>query len=395
MRRWVQTAVVLALAGSIPAGLRVAHAGQLPEDVHPDSRSRLPPIDREELDAERRETYDAAVQVEGPADAPMGAAALRLHGSGTNLRWAAPMGRQLTELTILTTAREYDQPYEWGLHELEALAVGLDVGIIDIVRHRRPLTGLGDGEAIIIEVGRELFGTRRLSADTYARALGLLGKTNLVDVIDVMGRYAGTAATLTAFNQRMPAGWRQSLPLPFTHPDDIYPDSRSRLPLQSQESQTSVSELYGRMLSPSGIGPGHIRNHGAGLQSLEARVGRRLIQLAILVTARAHDSQYDWTVNEPRALKTGLEPELIDIVRHRRPLTGIDEKDAALIAFARELFGDHNVGRETYARAARAFGERDLVDIVGLMGAHAADAAVLAAFNQRLPEGRQPLLPLP
>ena len=377
MRRWVQTAVVLAWAGSIPTGLRVAHAGQLLEDVHPHSRSRLPPIDREGLDA------------------PMGAAALRLHGSGTNLRWVAPMGRQLTELTILTTAREYDQPFEWALHELEALAVGLDAGIIDIVRHRRPLTGLGDREAIIIAVGRELFGTRRLSADTYARALGLLGTTNLVDVIDVMGRYAGTAATLTAFNQQMPAGWRQSLPLPFTHPDDIYPDSRSRLPLWSAESQTSVSELYGRMLSPSGIGPGQIRNHGAGLETLEARVGRRLIQLAILVTARAHDSQYDWTVNEPRALEAGLEPELIDIVRHRRPLTGIDEKDAALIALARELFGDHNVGAETYARAARAFGERDLVDVVGLMGAHAADAAVLAAFDQHLPEGREPLLPLP
>ena len=120
MRRWVQTAVVLALAGSISTGSRVAHAGQLPEDVHPDSRSRLPPVDREELDAERRETYDAAVRVEGLVGAPMGAAALRSHGSGTNLRWAAPMGRQLTELTILTTAREYDQPYEWGLHELAA-----------------------------------------------------------------------------------------------------------------------------------------------------------------------------------------------------------------------------------------------------------------------------------
>ena len=134
---------------------------------------------------------------------------------------------------MLTTAREYDQPFEWALHELEALAVALDDGIIDIVRHRKPLTGLSDREAVIIEVGRELFGTRQLSADTYARALALLGKTNLVDVIDVMGRYGSTAATLTGFNQRMPAGWRQSLPLPFTHPDDIHPDSRSRLPLLS------------------------------------------------------------------------------------------------------------------------------------------------------------------
>ncbi len=393
MRRWMQTAVALTLVGGLPVGIPVARAGQLPGDISPESRSRLPPIAREELDPARREAYDAAVA--GPAGAPTGAAALRLHGSGASLRFEAPMGRQLTELTVLTTAREYDQPYEWALHELEALAVGLDDGIIDIVRHRNPLTGLSDREAIIIEVGRELFGTRALSADTYARALALLGKTNLVDVIDVMGRYASTAATLTAFNQRMPAGWRQSLPLPFTHPDDIHPDSRSRLPLRSPASRTSVAELYGRMLSPSGIGPGVIRAYGAGQETLEARVGRRTMQLAILVTARTHDSQYDWTTNEPRALEAGVEPALIDIVRHGRPLTGVAEEDAALIAFGRELFGDHNVRAETYARVEQVFGVQDLVDIVGLMGAHAADAAVLAAFDQRLPEGVEPLLPLP
>ena len=368
-------------------------AERLPDDIHPQSRSRLPPIAREELDPVRRAAWDTAAAT--PAGPPTGAAALRLHGSGASLRFAAPMGRQLTELTVLTTAREYDQPYEWALHELEALAVGLDAGIIDVVRHRRPLTGLSDREAIIVEVGRELFGTRALGADTYARALALLGKTNLVDVIDVMGRYAATAATLTAFNQRMPAGWRQSLPLPFTHPDDIHPDSRSRLPLRSAASRTSVAELYGRMLSPSGIGPGVLRAYGAGQETLEARVGARTMQLAILVTARNHDSQYDWTLHEPLARAAGVEPALIDIVRDGRPLTGVEERDAALIAFGRELFGEHNVTAATYARVERAFGVQDLVDLVGLMGAHAADAAVLAAFDQRLPAGVAPLLPAP
>ena len=137
MRRWERAAVVLLLVGSFPAGLRVAYGGQeLPDDIHPQSRSRLPPIDRAELDAARRAAYDDTV--ESGAGAPAGASALRLHGSGADLRFDAPMGRQLTELTILTTAREYDQPYEWALHELEALAVGLDAGIIDIVRHRQP-----------------------------------------------------------------------------------------------------------------------------------------------------------------------------------------------------------------------------------------------------------------
>ena len=232
MRRWLQTLVVCAWVGSSLGMEETAYASQLPDDVHPASRSRLPPVDREGLDTVRQEAYESAMQTTDSQGVPMGAAVLRLHGSGTDLRFSGPLGRRLTELAILTTAREHDQPYEWALHELDALAVGLDEVLIDIVRHRKSISGVGDPEAIIMEVGRELFATRKLSSDTYARALTRLGETNLVDLVDLVGRYSSTAATLTAFNQQMPMGWRQSLPLPFTYPDDIYPDSRSRLPLR-------------------------------------------------------------------------------------------------------------------------------------------------------------------
>ena len=395
MGRWVLTVAICLGVGLSPVVVEFAQAGQLPDDVHPVSRSRLPPIDRAELDVARREAYDTAVRSDESNGVLVGAAGLRLHGSGTDLRFSGPLGRRLTELAILTTAREHDQPYEWALHELDALAVGLDEVLIDIVRHRKSTSGVGDPEALIVEVGRELFTTRRLDSATYARALTRLGRTNLVDLIDLMGRYASTAATLTAFNQQMPMGWRQSLPLPFSYPNDIYPDSRSRLPLRSGPYQTSVTALYGRMASPGGLGPGQIRAYGDGMQTLEARVGTRLVMLAILVTARAHDSQYEWTMYQPRALESGLELHVIDVIQYDRPIDGLNEKDAALIGFARELFGDYNVFSGTYVRALAAFGQTDLVDIVALMGAHAADAAVLAAFDQRLPEGVEPLLSFP
>src|SRR5262249_39655316 len=47
----------------------------------------------------------------------------------------------------------------------------------------------------------------------------------------LMADYSTTSATLTAFNQQLPPGWKQFLPLPFTPPNDIQPDSRNRLPL--------------------------------------------------------------------------------------------------------------------------------------------------------------------
>ena len=147
------------------------------------------------------------------------------------MRWDSPLGRPLTELAIITTAREHDQPYEWSLHELQALAVSLDPTVIEVVRRNQLTSKLGDKEAVIIEVGRELFRTHQLRADSYARALGILGKANLVDVVSLMADYAGVCATLTAFNQQMPPGFKQFLPLPFTPANDIHPDSRNRLPL--------------------------------------------------------------------------------------------------------------------------------------------------------------------
>src|SRR5262249_7295642 len=128
---------------------------------------------------------------------------------------------------------------------------------------------------------------------------------------------------------------------------------------------------------------------------LEASVGRRLMELAVLVTAREHDAQYVWTMYEPIALKEGLEPAVIDVVRVRKPVSALAEKDAALIELSREVFGKHLVSAETYARALKAFGERDLVDLVDLMGQRAADEVLLIAFDQQLFPNQKPLLPIP
>jgi 4-carboxymuconolactone decarboxylase len=390
----VLTWSVLVAVATIPhivsaqGDVRANAEAPLPTDVDPDSRNRLPPVKRDDLDERGKKRYDAV-------GLPLrGAAAIRLHGSGVNVRWASAVGRQLTELAILTTAREHDQPYEWSLHEMEAVAVGLDPAVINVVRHRNPLEGVGRKEAIIIQAGREIFGRHQLSPDLYARALSLFGKTNLVDILDLMAGYSGTATRLTAFNQQMPPNWKQLLPLPFTPPGDIHQDSRSRLPLLRSEGQTqqAVPSLYSRQLAPEGTGPGHITRHGAGVQTLDARVGARVMALAVLVTAREHDAQYEWTINEPAALKAGLESALVDVVRLRKPPTGLAEKDAILVEFGRELFRRHNVSPETYARALKAFGERDLVDLVGLMAQHSSDAALLIAFDQHLPVGAQPRL---
>ena len=346
--------------------------------VHPDSGNRL-----------------AAAVADPSAGPAAAAAAIRRVGSGSpNLRWDIPLGRPLLELAILATAREHDQPFEWSLHEMEAVAVGLEPAIIDVVRHRQPVTGLDEHEAVIIETGREIFGEHHLSADTYRRLVSFVGERDAVDLVGLMARYAATAARLTAFNQQMPPGWPQFLPLPFTPPDDIDPQSRSRLPPRGgpAERVQARASLYGRTLSPEGTGPGHIRRHAAGRDALEANVPRPLLDLAALVTARAYDVQYAWTLTELAALENGLDPAVIDVVRDGRPVAGLPAREAALITLGREIFGPHTVSPETYEQAVDLFGKTNLVDLVDLMADHVADATLLIAFDQQLPPGQAPLL---
>ena len=324
-----------------------------------------------------------------------GAAAIRSHRSGVDVRWDNKVGRALSELAILATAREHDQPYEWSLHEMEAIAVGLDPAVIDVVRHRKPLAGVGDKETTIVELAREI-AAHRVTSETYSRALTTFGEPVLVDVVSLMGNYAATATRLSAINQQLPPGWKQFLPLPFTPPPDIHPDSRSRLPLIRTPAPAPATPpaLYSRGLAPEGTGPGQIARHAGGLKSLEASAGRPLIDVAALISARAHDQQYDWTMTEMAAQRDGVSSSVIDAIRSAKPTAGLGEKDATLIEFGRELFARHYVPPETYARALKVFGERDLVDLVGVMAQHADDAALLTVFDQQLPAGQQPLLPM-
>jgi 4-carboxymuconolactone decarboxylase len=384
-----------------PAILQTASGDALPSDVNPLTRNRLPPVARADLNDQMKKAYDAAVAGRGER-APEGVQAIRLHRSGVDVRWDARIGRRLSELAIITMAREYDQPYEWSLHEMEAIAVGLEPMVIDVVRNRKALTGLGDREAAIVQLGREI-GKHRVAADTYARALKLFGKTDLVDTVDLMSNYAGTAVNLTAANQWMPPQMKQFLPLPFTMPNDILPDSRSRIPVvnpaRPQQANAGGGEganagMYRRTLAPAPTGPGSMGRFAAGLKSLETSQGKALIALAALVTARLHDQQYDWTLTELTALQDGLPAATIDVVRRNARTTGLPEKEAVLIQFGRELLGDHNVTAETYARAKTAFGQQDLSDfVVNVIAPHTRQDVLLTVFDQQLPAGQKPLLP--
>jgi len=114
---------------------------------------------------------------------------------------------------------------------------------------------------------------------------------------------------------------------------------------------------------------------------------------AILTTARALDSQFEWAAHEPEALREGISREIIEVIKHRLDTSGLDQADAIVIELGREIFGARKVASETFARALRHFGHRALVDLVALMGNYAGTAALLTAFDMQLDTDQPPLWP--
>ena len=128
------------------------------------------------------------------------------------MRHEAGLGRLFRELAILTTARELDSQFEWAAHEPEALSEGIPQEIIEVIKHRKDTNGLDEADAIVIELGREIFGARKVSAATFTRALRQFDRRGLVNLVALMGNYAGTAALLTAFDIQLDPS--QPPPLP-------------------------------------------------------------------------------------------------------------------------------------------------------------------------------------
>jgi 4-carboxymuconolactone decarboxylase len=94
------------------------------------------------------------------------------------------------------------------------------------------------------------------------------------------------------------------------------------------------------------------------------------------------------------ALKNKLEPAIIDIIRARKPLTGVPEKEAAMIQLGREYYQTHKVSSATYARALKALGEKNLIDMCVLMGDYTETSVLLTVNDVRLPYDLPSLLPV-
>jgi 4-carboxymuconolactone decarboxylase len=118
----------------------------------------------------------------------------------------------------------------------------------------------------------------------------------------------------------------------------------------------------------------------------------RLSEFAILITARQWSSQWIWRGHYPLALKGGLDPKVaLELASGKRP-EGMKEDEAILYDLAMQIYRDKAVTDAAYDAALAKFGERGIMDLLGIMGYYDTVAMILITAKAVPPKADIPQL---
>jgi 4-carboxymuconolactone decarboxylase len=210
-RRLYYSAALLLTSGVLLAAAQ--SVATLPADLDPQSRARLPYLQRKDLDENAQKIFDVLPgrSKDGVLSGPLAFAAYNpgvakalfdLHNTAV----AGTLDPHVRELAIMVACRETNYSLEWNAHEASALKAGVNAKVIDVVRSRGALTGLDEKDAAVIRFGRQMFGDKRMDAATFAKVKELFGARGAMDMVAVMNTYAVSGFYAIAVDEHMAPG---------------------------------------------------------------------------------------------------------------------------------------------------------------------------------------------
>jgi 4-carboxymuconolactone decarboxylase len=120
----------------------------------------------------------------------------------------------------------------------------------------------------------------------------------------------------------------------------------------------------------------------------------RLSELAILITAREWTAQYEWYAHYPHAIEGGLDPKVAAAIAAGKRPEGMRDDETALYDLATSLYRDRKVTDAVYKAALDKFGERGIMDIIGIIGFYDITSMTLITMQAGVPDGKAPPLPV-
>ena len=172
--------------------------------------------------------------------------------------------------------------------------------------------------------------------------------------------------------------------------DAIRGGPRAKLANTSASAPGPLGGPFNAMLRSPGIG--NIVQALGGEIRFKSSLSNKLNEFAIMVTARYWTANYEWHAHCKLALEAGLDPaKAKDLAENRRP-ANMDEDEAIVYDFSRELHEKKSVSDENFKRVVDRFGERGVFDLIAVNGYYSLVSMILNVDKTPLPEGVPPAL---
>jgi 4-carboxymuconolactone decarboxylase len=194
-------------------------------------------------------------------------------------------------------------------------------------------------------------------------------------------------------------------------PPDVHPETLSRMPRAKREDFSTEEEklAFDRMMSRSPkqlvsrwLGPtgtrlqipelAEVYNRQINMIREKSGLEEKYLELTVLVATRESGGKSEWLDHEPDGIKL-LGIKTVDVVRNREEPNGLEEKQATIIHFGRELFHEPKVSSKTFADMERLFGRSTTLAITLYMSYYNQSALLMRAYDQHTdtrPECVQP-----
>ena len=172
--------------------------------------------------------------------------------------------------------------------------------------------------------------------------------------------------------------------IPFVTPADVPESERAAYDafVQKRGSQPNAGP-YALLL--------HMPELAQRLESLrlcirdETSLPQKLQELVMLTVAREMDCAYIWYAHAAAAREAGVREDIVDSIREKRALTGLDPDEQTAVDFARELLRNRKVSRLTFDRATASFGRRGTLTLTSLIACYSMLAYNMNAYELEAP----------
>jgi 4-carboxymuconolactone decarboxylase len=122
---------------------------------------------------------------------------------------------------------------------------------------------------------------------------------------------------------------------------------------------------------------------------VKAPFPEKLKELAIMLTGRFWGGTYVWWSHRPFAIKAGLSESLVTALAAGQRPANMAADEATVYDFCTELLAARKVSDANYKAFVDRFGERAVVDLIGLMGQYHTTSMLFAVERYPLPAGEK------